>query len=67
MDGSQAATVALGQRITEPAMATMDTFEDRLRAYDQYKDRYERLANQTVAELAYIHLPKMIPLEARPK
>ena len=65
LDGSQQATVALGRKITKPSVAPMDEFEDRLRLYDQDRERYERLTKQVVGELAFVHLQDMIPQEAR--
>ena len=67
LDGSQRSTVALGTRITKPSMAPMDEFEDRLRLYDQDRERYERLSGQVVGELAFVHLQDMIPQEVRGK
>ena len=46
-------------------MASMDEFEDRLRTYDQDLERYERLSEQKVGELAFVHLQDMIPQEVR--
>ena len=65
LDGFQKATVSLGVKITKPAMASMDEFEDRLRTYDQDLERYERLSEQKVGELAFVHLQDMIPQEVR--
>ena len=46
-------------------MASMDEFEDRLRTYDQDLETYERLSEQKVGELAFVHLQDMIPQEVR--
>ena len=67
LDGSKKATVALGVKITDPAMASLEELEDRLRAWDLDKERYERLAEQKVGELAFIHLQKMMPAEVKAK
>ena len=65
LDGSQQATVALGRKITKPPVAPMDEFEDRLRLYDQDRERCERLTKQLVGEPAFVHVQDMIPQEAR--
>lgn len=65
LDGSQKATVTLGTNITKPPMAPMDEFEERLRIYGQDEERYERLSEQKVGELAFVHLQDLIPAEVR--
>ena len=60
----QHATVALGQRITKPPRALLEEFQQRLIEYDRDKEKYERLSQTKMGELAYIHLQDMIPEES---
>ena len=66
MDGSQAATAALGERICNPPQAALDT-SDKILEWDNDLERYERLAETKVGPLAYVHMQKLMPEEAKPK
>ena len=44
LDSSKEGIVALGQRVVKPSRATMETFEDRLRAWEQDVKRLDRLS-----------------------
>lgn len=51
LDASKEGKVALGQRIVKPSRAEMDTFEDRLRAWEEDVERLDRItAPQAVDE-----------------
>ena len=47
-DASKEGKVALGQRIVKPARADMDSFEDRLRAWEEDVERLNRITEKDV-------------------
>ena len=65
LNASKTGTVALGTRITRPAQATMDTFEDRLLLWETEKEQYQRITGNKIGELALIHLQDMMPEEVK--
>ena len=50
--GMHHATVALGQRLTKPPRALLEDFEQKLIEYDRDKEKYERLSQTKMGELA---------------
>ena len=48
LDASKEGKVALGQRIVKPARADMDSFEDRLRAWEEDVERLNRITEKDV-------------------
>ena len=65
LNASQEWVVALGVRLTRPIQASMDTFEERLMAWDQDKEKYKRMTQQGLGDLSYIYLQDMMPDEVK--
>ena len=57
--------MALGVRLTRPAPASMETFEERLMSWDQDREKYKRMTQQDVGDLAWAYLQDMMPEEVR--
>ena len=58
---SKVGLAALGQRITKPPKATLDTQEDHLREWDSDCRRWYRMTKQSPGELALVYLQDMLP------
>ena len=65
LNASQEGVVALGVRLSRPTQASMDTFEERLMAWDQDKEKYKRMTQQDLGDLSYIYLQDMMPDELK--
>ena len=65
LNASQEGVEALGVRLTRPTQASMDTFEERLVAWDQDKEKYKRMTQQDLGDLSYIYLQDMMPDEVK--
>ena len=66
LDASKEGKVALGQRIVKPARADMDTFEDKLRAWEEDVERLDRITEQKVDDnLKPVYLEDLMPLALR--
>ena len=61
LHGSKVGLAALGQRITKPPRATLETLEDRLREWDSDCRRWLRMTRQSPGELALVYLQDMLP------
>ena len=60
--------VALGQRIVKPALADMDSFEDRLRAWEEDVERLNRInegKNDVDDALKAVYLEDLMPTVLR--
>ena len=44
LDSSKEGLVALGQRVVKPARSSMETFEDRLRSWEEDVERLNRMS-----------------------
>ena len=68
LDASKEGLVALGQRVIKPVRADLDSFEDRLRTWEEDVERLNRITGSDVQDsLKPVYLEDLMPTAIKPR